>query len=122
MASPAPHGLLRRTPASYALAVLMALHGARPGRVNADGELMSLFAQDRGRWDREPIAGFKLLELSAAGPKLTEYQVEAAIASQGASDADGRETDWKQIVALYDALIGDRYSLATGPVTGQASW
>jgi len=49
MASPAPHGLLRRTPASYALAVLMALHGARPGRVNADGELMSLFAQDRGR-------------------------------------------------------------------------
>jgi RNA polymerase sigma factor (sigma-70 family) len=98
---------LGKTPASHALAALMALHAARlPGRVNPAGDLMSLLAQDRARWDRELIAeGFKLLELSATGPDLTEYHIEAAIASLHASAASERETDWKRIVELYDALI-----------------
>ena len=70
------------TPATYALAALMSLHAARlPGRVNAAGQLQTLFDQDRSHWDRELIEeGQRLLELSATGPEVTEYHVEAAIA------------------------------------------
>lgn len=81
-------GLLRRhplaaTPATLALGALMCLHAARlPGRVDASGELHTLFEQDRLRWDAQLIAeGQRLLDLSATGSDLTEYHVEAAIAS-----------------------------------------
>src|SRR5215510_4079565 len=69
------------TPATHALCALMCLHAARlPARVDASGELRSLFEQDRSRWDAHLVAeGERLLERSAAGPELTEYHVEAAI-------------------------------------------
>ena len=68
-----------RVPASYALAALMHLGAARlPGRVDAAGNLSSLFDQDRSQWDDGLIAeGMKFLELSASGTELTEYHVEA---------------------------------------------
>ena len=70
------------SPATFALSALMSLHAARlPARVDAEGELIALFDQDRGQWDRALVAeGERLLEQSAAGPELTEYHVEAAIA------------------------------------------
>src|SRR5438046_9497991 len=72
-----------RTPATFALSALMALHAARlPARVDATGELQSLREQDRSAWNLEFIAqGRELLDRSAAGDALTAYHVGAAIAS-----------------------------------------
>ena len=60
---------LGATPATYALSALMCLDAARlPARVDAAGNLSSLFDQDRSRWDQNLVAeGLKLLELSATG-------------------------------------------------------
>jgi len=100
------------TPATHALAALMHLHAARlPARVDASGNLSSLFDQDRSRWDPGLIAeGQRLLDLSATGSALTEYHVEAAIASVHASAPRAEETNWGQIVALYDTLMAFRAS------------
>ena len=94
-------------PGSYALAALMAFSAARlPARMDAAGNLVSLAEQDRARWDKALIGhGLQLLERSAAGPELTEYHVEAAIASIHAGAARTEDTDWRAIVRLYDTLI-----------------
>ena len=100
------------TSATYALAALMCLDAARlPARVDASGNLSSLSEQDRSRWDEELVAeGLKLLELSATGSELTEYHVEAAIASVHAMAYRAEDTDWGQIVSLYDELMTIRPS------------
>jgi len=100
------------TPATLALSALMCLHAARlPARVGDDGELHSLDDQDRGRWDRALVAeGQRLLDLSATGPELTEYHVEAAIAWVHATAHSTEATDWSRIVALYDQLMAIRPS------------
>src|SRR5215471_16156150 len=103
---------LASTPATYALAALMSLHAARlPARVDASGNLLALFDQDRSQWDQELVVeGLKLLELSATGSVLTAYQVEAAIASMHARALRVEDTDWATIVALYDTLMTIRPS------------
>ena len=103
---------LGKTPATYALAALMCLDAARlPARIDASGNLSSLFDQDRSRWDQELVAeGLKLLDLSATGAELTEYHVEAAIASVHARALRAESTDWKTIVSLYDTLMTIRPS------------
>jgi RNA polymerase sigma factor (sigma-70 family) len=100
------------TSVTYALAALMSLHAARlPGRVDASGNLISLFDQDRSRWDQEHLVeGLKLLELSATGSELTEYHVEAAIASIHARALRMEDTDWETVVSLYDTLMAIRPS------------
>jgi RNA polymerase sigma-70 factor (ECF subfamily) len=100
------------TPSTFALAALLCLHAARlPARVDAQGQLRSLFEQDRARWDQALVAeGQRLLELSAAGPELTEYHVEAAIAWIHVTAPSAQETDWRGIVALYDQLMAIRPS------------
>ena len=94
------------TPATDALAALMCLHAARlPARIDSAGDLTSLAHQDRSRWDAGLLAeGLALLERSAAGPELTSYHLEAAIAAAHASARSVAETDWESIVALYDRL------------------
>ena len=103
---------LTATPSSHALAALMHLHAARlPGRVDAAGNLNSLFDQDRTRWDLHLVEqGRRLLNQSAAGSELTEYHVEAAIAAVHASASRAEDTDWRQIVGLYDTLMAIRPS------------
>jgi RNA polymerase sigma-70 factor (ECF subfamily) len=100
------------TPATYALGALLCLHAARlPGRIDATGELHSLLEQDRSRWDRDLVAeGQRLLDLSATGPELSEYHVEAAIAWLHASAPSVAETDWGRVVSLYDTLLALRPS------------
>ena len=51
------------------------------------------------------VEGLKLLELSAGGSELTEYHLEAAIASVHSTAARTEETDWETIVSLYDTLM-----------------
>jgi RNA polymerase sigma factor (sigma-70 family) len=100
------------TPATYSLAALMCLHAARlPARVDASGNLRSLFDQDRSRWDSRLVAeGERFLDLSATGPELTEYHVEAAIAWVHAIAHHTEDTDWGKIVSLYDTLMTIRPS------------
>src|SRR5262249_55823169 len=95
-----------------ALAALMCFHAARlPARVDALGNLSSLFDQDRSRWDAQLVAeGQKLLDLSATGPEITEYHIEAAIAWVHAVAQHAEDTDWERIVSLYDTLMTIRPS------------
>ena len=103
---------LGATPATYALAALMSLDAARlPARVDAAGNLISLLDQDRSQWDQQLIAeGLRFLDLSATGSELTEYHVEAAIASIHADALRIEDTDWVTIISLYDALMTIRPS------------
>jgi RNA polymerase sigma-70 factor (ECF subfamily) len=103
---------LGATPTTYALAALMHLHAARlPARVDASRHLNSMFDQDRSRWDSSLVAeGQRFLDLSATGPDLTEYHVEAAIAWVHANAISTEETDWKHIVSLYELLMTIRPS------------
>jgi RNA polymerase sigma-70 factor (ECF subfamily) len=96
-----------RTPATFALSALMALHAARlPARIDAAGELQSLWEQDRSAWNHALIAeGQELLDRSAAGDELTAYHVEAAIAAIHAAAPTLEATDWNAIVTLYDRLM-----------------
>jgi RNA polymerase sigma factor (sigma-70 family) len=95
------------TPATTALAALMCLHAARlPARLDDAGELSAFADQDRTKWDARLIAdGLALLERSAAGDEMTAYHVEAAIAAVHAAGTSVADTDWAQIVALYDRLL-----------------
>jgi RNA polymerase sigma-70 factor (ECF subfamily) len=95
------------TPATHALAALMCLHAARlPARVDSSGNLRSLFDQDRSRWDSQLISeGQRYLDLSATGSELTEFHIEAAIAWIHATANSTEDTDWEEIVSLYDTLM-----------------
>ena len=97
-----------------ALAALMHLHAARlPSRLDAAGDLKSLFDQDRSKWDSHLVArGLELLEQSASGTEVSAYHVEAAIAAAHAAAPAAADTDWSTIVALYDRLM----SIAPSPV------
>lgn len=99
-------------PATYALSALMCLHAARlPGRLDPSGDLRALLDQDRSAWDGAFITeGQRLLDLSASGPELTEYHLEAAIAWVHATARTLEDTDWKMIVGLYDQLMAIRPS------------
>jgi RNA polymerase sigma factor (sigma-70 family) len=99
-------------PSTYALAALMCLHAARlPSRLDADGNLLALGDQDRSSWNSALAAeGQKLLDLSAKGTELTEYHLEAAIASLHFCASSPADTDWKSIVSLYDLLLKCRPS------------
>ncbi len=100
------------TPGSHALAALMCLHAARlPARRDSSGELLPLSEQDRGLWDQELIAeGLQLLSLASKGASLSEYHLEAAIASVHAAALSVASTDWTKIVSLYDQLLAIRLS------------
>ena len=89
------------------LLALMRLHLARAdARFDSQGNLILLQDQDRKRWDRERIAsGVALLQRAAGHSRPGPYQLQAAIAACHADAASWHETDWGQIVALYDSLL-----------------
>ena len=105
---------LTASPETLALAALMHLHAAKlPARVDAEGDLSPLLEQDRSRWDQQLVQqGLTLLDRSAAGPAVSPFHVEAAIAAVHATAAGVEETDWGTIVDLYDRLMG----LARSPI------
>jgi RNA polymerase sigma-70 factor (ECF subfamily) len=98
---------LAAIPSSYALSAMMFLNKARlPARLDSSGKLNSLFDQDRSLWDQKLVGeGLQLLDLSAKGTELSEYHVEAAIAAVHAGAPSMRETNWAEIVSLYDTLL-----------------
>ncbi|ACQ80344.1 putative RNA polymerase, sigma-24 subunit, ECF subfamily [Beutenbergia cavernae DSM 12333] len=89
------------------LALMLLTEARRPARVSAGGELVTLVEQDRGTWDAGLIAeGHRLVrERLAARVAPGRYQVLAAINAVHTSARDVRDTDWSQVVALYDQLV-----------------
>ena len=92
---------------THALLALMLLNGARlPARVDADGNILRLQDQDRGKWDQSMIArGMFHFAQSAAGSEITGYHLEAGIAACHCAAKDYESTDWRQILSLYDRLV-----------------
>jgi RNA polymerase sigma-70 factor (ECF subfamily) len=89
------------------LALMLLTEARRTARLSASGELVSLDEQDRGAWDRALIAeGHALVrERLASGQPPGRYQLLAAINAVHTDARDVRDTDWTQIVALYDQLV-----------------
>ncbi|WP_461002811.1 RNA polymerase sigma factor [Streptomonospora sediminis] len=88
------------------LALMLLHHARRPARTGADGSLVPLAEQDRGRWDTRLIAeGVDLLQQALARDRLGEFQAQAAIAALHADAQTAEETDWVQIVEWYDELV-----------------
>ena len=102
----APHGPAPGASAGVNARELRALRAhvpstrrACPARVDSSGDLRALLDQDRSRWDARLVEeGENLLELSASGPELTEYHLEAAIAWVHAAAPSAEETNWGMIV------------------------
>lgn len=86
---------------------LMLLHESRRGaRSTASGEVVLLEQQDRSQWDRALIAEGEALVLQALhSRRFGAYSLQAAIAAVHAEAASAEQTDWAQIVGLYDALL-----------------
>ncbi|HYL04543.1 MAG TPA: sigma-70 family RNA polymerase sigma factor [Thermoanaerobaculia bacterium] len=101
-------------PEVHALLALMLFQASRlPARTDAEGALALLADQDRERWDRALIGrALRHLERCAAGERRTAYHLEAGIAACHALAPSYAETDWEQILALYD----DRLKLEPSPV------
>jgi RNA polymerase sigma-70 factor (ECF subfamily) len=93
-------------PEALGLLALMLLHHARRhARVNPSGELVTLEEQDRSLWDKREIAeGQTLLERALRMGRPGPYQIQAAISAVHAQAARPEDTDWPQIVALYNEL------------------
>ncbi|TME56627.1 MAG: sigma-70 family RNA polymerase sigma factor [Chloroflexi bacterium] len=99
--------LMPEEPEALGLLALMRLHLARAdSRFDMDGDLVLLQDQDRRRWDQERIASaMVVLRRAATLRRSGPYQLQAAIAACHAEAKTWQETDWRQIVALYDALL-----------------
>jgi len=97
------------------LLALIRLHRARAAaRFGPEGGLVLLEDQDRSRWDREAIAdAVQLLTRAARRRRPGPYQLQAAIVACHAEAERWEDTDWEQIVLLYDMLL----YLAPSPVT-----
>jgi RNA polymerase sigma-70 factor (ECF subfamily) len=89
------------------LALMLLTEARRPARVSASGELVALDEQDRGAWDRKLIAeGHALVRARlASGQPPGRYQILAAINAVHTDARDIRDTDWSQVVALYNQLL-----------------
>ncbi len=89
------------------LALMLLIEARRTARISAGGELITLGEQDRGAWDAALVAeGHRLVrERLAAGVAPGRYQILAAINAVHTSARDIRDTDWSQVVALYDQLV-----------------
>ncbi|GAA4348053.1 RNA polymerase sigma factor [Angustibacter luteus] len=92
------------------LALMLLTEARRSTRVSASGELVTLDEQDRGAWDAALIAeGHALVweqisAVAAGRGRPGRYQILAAVNAVHTSARDVRDTDWSQIVALYDQL------------------
>lgn len=106
------------------LLVLMLLTDARrTARTNADGELVSLDLQDRSLWDRRLIdEGTALLARTLSSESVGPYQIQAAIAALHDEAPSFEDTDWPQIVALYESLraIADNPMVALNQAVASA--
>lgn len=115
------------------LALLLLTDARRPARAGGEGALVPLEEQDRSRWDRTKVTeGTAVLHAALAHKRAGPYQIQAAVAALHAEAPTAAETDWRQIAALYGALMGHAPSpvvelnaavavaMADGPAVGLA--
>jgi RNA polymerase sigma factor (sigma-70 family) len=87
------------------LALMLLTDARRAARTGQDGELIPLTKQDRALWDRAEISeGITLLTAALSKGSIGAYQLQAAIAAVHDEAARAEETDWPQILALYELL------------------
>jgi len=87
------------------LALMLLTDARRPARVGPDGGLIPLAEQDRGLWDRTAIGeGVGLITDALAQVPIGPYQLQAAIAAVHDEAPRAEDTDWREILALYDLL------------------
>jgi RNA polymerase sigma factor (sigma-70 family) len=95
------------------LALMLLTDARRPARTGPGGALVPLAEQDRSRWDAQDIAeGVALITRALSSAPIGPYQLQAAIAAVHDEAARFEDTDWDQILGLYELL--DR--LAPGPI------
>jgi RNA polymerase sigma-70 factor (ECF subfamily) len=95
------------------LALMLLTHSRRDARVRDDGSLVLLEVQQRRLWDRTMMSeGLNVLDEALRRGTPGQYQTQAAIAAVHAEAEEPADTDWDQIVGLYDALLDMR----PGPV------
>ena len=94
-------------PDAIGLLALMLLHESRrAARATPAGDVVLLDAQDRSLWDRAMIAeGSALVERALASRRFGSYTLQAAIAAVHAAASGAADTDWAEIVGLYDLLL-----------------
>ncbi len=109
------HTLMPTQPEVTGLLALIRLHRARAAaRFDSDGGIIQLQHQDRSLWDHDAIAdATRLIARAAALKRPGPYQLQAAIVACHAEAKRWEDTDWTQIVVLYDMLL----YLAPSPVT-----
>jgi RNA polymerase sigma-70 factor, ECF subfamily len=96
------------------LALLLLTDARRSARVDRDGRFIALPEQDRAAWDRELIReGQDLVRACLRRDRPGPYQIQAAIAAVHSDAASMADTDWAQILALYDQLV----AVAPSPVS-----
>jgi len=87
------------------LALMVLTEARRPARTGPDGDLVPLAEQDRTRWDADAIRiGLELVAANLPHGPVGPYQVQAAIAAVHAEAPGAANTDWPQILSLYDLL------------------
>lgn len=93
-------------PEVMGLLALMLLHESRrPARTSTNGDLVLLEDQDRSLWNQDSIKeGIALVERALSKKQIGPYTLQSAIAAVHAEASKASETDWAQIVALYDLL------------------
>lgn len=95
------------------LALMLLIHSRHAARLDTAGDLLTLRAQDRSRWNHAMIQeGVQLLTACVRHNRPGPYQLQAAINAIHAGAASTAATDWCQIIALYDQLL----SVAPSPV------
>src|SRR5438876_2789102 len=95
------------------VALMLLAESRRATRTTPDGDLVLLAEQDRGRWDRELITeGQVLVRRCLRRNQPGPYQIQAAINAVHSDAPTAADTDWRQILQLYDQLL----SLAPSPV------
>lgn len=99
------------TEARGLLALMLLTHARRNARLDGNGDVVLLADQDRSQWDSAMAEEGRSLVLNdATNPNAGPYQVQAAIAAVHSDARVAQDTDWKQILALYDFLLARRPS------------
>jgi RNA polymerase sigma factor (sigma-70 family) len=111
------------------LALMLLTNARRKARTGPDEELIPLTKQDRTLWDQGEISeGIALITATLSKGSITSYQLQAAIAAVHAEAARAEDTDWPQILALYELLkhmssnpmVMLNHAIATAMVRGPA--